>query len=139
MADPHASSRTGYNRIDDVLEPQGAGLTEAWVSEADLRHVFKMSRWKFHNLLTAVDVLRRPHQVWHALRQVGEEETLGYAYVGSPRSLRDEGGKAYPLPQDRVFLVFLDLRMTVLEWRTEVAPEGGFAEGERFKELLWSR
>jgi hypothetical protein len=98
-----------------------------------------MSRWKFHNLLTAVEVLKKPDQVWHALRQVGEEETLGYAYVGSPRALRDEGGTAYPRPAARVFVVFLDLRMSVLEWRTEVVPEGGFAEGERFKELLWSR
>jgi hypothetical protein len=29
--------------------------------------------------------------------------------------------------------------MTVLEWRTEVVSEVGFAEGERFKELLWTR
>jgi hypothetical protein len=107
MADPRPS-RTGYNRIDEIQHPRGAGTTEAWVNEADLRHVFKMFRWKFHNLLTAVEVLKKPDQVWHALRQVGEEETLGYAYVGSPHTLRDEGGAAYPRPPGRLLLVFLD-------------------------------
>lgn len=131
--------RTGYNRIDDVLLPEGAGTTEAWVGEADLRHVFKVSRWKFQNLHTAVTVLQRPDQIWHALRQVGEEETLGYAYVGAVRALRLDSGGSYPCPSDRVFVVFLDLRMTVLEWRTEVATPSGFVVGERFKELLWSR
>lgn len=130
-------SRTGYNRVDGVLEPRGGGATHAWVSETDLRQVYKISRWKFHNLVTAIEVLKHPRQVWQALRQVGAEEVLGYAYVGSPRSLRDDKGLAYPLPAGKVFIVFLDSRMTVLEWRTEILPEGGFTVGERFKELVW--
>lgn len=132
-------SRTGYNRVDGVLEPHGAITTVGWVNEAELRSIYKLSRWKFHNLVVALETLRRPLQVWQALRQVGAEQVLGYAYVAMPRSLRDEDGKAYPAPANRIFVVFLDLKMTVLEWRTEVPPAGGLAVGDRFKELLWSR
>jgi hypothetical protein len=132
-------SRKGYNRVDGVLDPRGEGVTSAWMNESELRQIYKLSRWKFHNLLTAIEVLKRPVQVWQALRQASEEKVLGYAYVGRPPCMRDSDGNARPLASDRVFIVFLDLRMTLLEWRTEVAPDGGFAEGERFKELLWSR
>lgn len=139
MAEDPELSRTGYNRIDGVLEPRGDGTTFAWVNESELRQVYKVSRWKFHNLLTAIEVLRKPQQVWQALRQVGEEEILGYAYVGTPRSVRDLDGKACPLPAGKVVVAFLDSKMTLLEWRTELPPQGGFVAGGRFKELLWSR
>lgn len=139
MPDEPNIFRTGYNRIDAITGPRGEPGSVAWVNESELRQIYKRSRWKFHNLLTAVEVLKRPRQVWLALRQVDGEAVLGYAYVGSPPSVRSTEGRGYPLPPGEVFLVFLDLQMTLVEWRRETALPGGFEVGERFKELLWSR
>lgn len=131
--------RPGYNRVDGALLPDGAGTTHAWVHEGLLRHLYKRARWRFFNLVTAVEVLRKPAQVWRCVLEVGDADLEGYAYVGLPPCLRTANGETHRRPLDQVLIVFLDSRFTMVEWRTEEIPPSGFVDSGRFEELLWSR
>jgi hypothetical protein len=143
--------RNGYNRLDDIQEPEdrtGRARTYAWVSVRDLANCMKLSPWKAHNLRSALEVLRNPSRVFKHIR--ANEEESGWCYSSQLESIFDREGRPTLARANTVYVVYMNRDFSVFEWGPEPAdrddpqsPEGahrglGTSEG-RFGELAWER
>ncbi|KAF0246482.1 MAG: hypothetical protein FD180_663 [Planctomycetota bacterium] len=140
------SIRPGRHRLDDVQDPAdaaGVRRVSLWVPVADLTRVLLHSRWKFHNLHTAYEVLRCPERTYCGIRESKDDERTGWCFVGRREKLRDAENLDYPRPAGSLFLVFVYENGDVAEWRLESAdpsdPLMPTLPDVRFGSLKWRK
>ena len=143
---PSTPPRPGRHRLDDAqdpTDPSGLRRTSLWVPVEDLNRLLLHSRWKFHNLHTAYEVLRRPERIYLGIRDSREEERSGWCFVGRPEKLRNAENLNYARPTGSLFLVFVYENGDVAEWRLESAdptdPLAPATSDVRFGRLQWRK
>lgn len=88
----------------------------------------------------AKEVLDNPQRIFVGLRELNEG---GWCYVGKPKSWFIAEDRVVPFPEDLVYEVFLNDRMSIFGWRAEKAdlednlsPVGWKS---RFVALAWKK
>ena len=139
-------SGAGYLEIggaQDPDDPAGEGRVVLRVSRERADRLLKHYPIKFFQLRTVRDVVRRPERIYWGLRDEDSEDRHGWCYVGFPTRVADGPSSSYLLPRERAFLVFVDRRKRIYDWRLERtdpedprAPEGASL---RFGGLAWPK
>lgn len=128
--------KRGYVAIEGVLSPTGERVT-AYLAVSDFNHVAKYIPWKARLLENAQDVLRNPARIFEARRNVGDDEIVGYCYIGRPDRIPDRPSGTRLLAPDELVAVYVDECFTIWEWGVEpggedpltpVHPESRFGE-----------
>ena len=125
----------------DPDDPAGEKRTVAWLDDDLMRQLWRgkpRQTTKFHNINTALEVLRDPERVFGGVR---DGESGGRAYVGRPSHVRDRTGHKYPRNERFVFVAYLDADSNLYDWRQEPmdAADGACPRGfaTRYQKQLW--
>lgn len=97
----------------------------------------------FLNLATAHEVLNYPNRVFTGLNRLHSDSSKRLCVVGKPKywNVGKKIGDTAPFPQNLVYLVFLNERKSIFEFRAEEADTEDTLSPvgwkDRFGELIW--
>lgn len=101
---------------------------------------------EFLKLFTVREVLNNPNRIFSGLNRLYSDTSDHLCFVGKPHSWRRHIGKSevvVPFPSNLVFLVFLNERKSISEFRAEEADREDPLSPEnwenRYGELLWKK
>ena len=131
----------GFHDVGAAKCPSGKGTWTVRISREAAEVVCDQGPvGKFHDLFLVPDLLDDPHFICEGLRRKGAEKHL--CYVGRPQFRKREDGQSQEAPMNRVFLVFVSSKGTLLKWRWDEMGKTSslreFCEG-RFERIRWAR
>lgn len=132
-------AKPGFLPVDIAAPTNPDDTVTAYVDETLLSELEEKPQ-RTQNIRTAIDVLKNPLLVAETFRH---EKKSGYCYTGLPKYYYYSRDVRAPIPEGKVFAVFLDTRYHMFEWRLERCdPTDRFlpmisVADIRFGETLW--
>jgi hypothetical protein len=103
----------------DPKNPAGPKVDATFPGSYTLR-LYKYSPVDYENLRAAKHVLENPDRIFFGVREFNEG---GWCYTGRPAEWYIKEQVVRPFPENRVFAVYLNPRMSVYECRAEYAAD----------------
>lgn len=128
----------GIIRTVDPRNPTGPRIS-AVIPNDLIRRAYKYDTVQFENVRTLVQVLDDPKRIFTGLRELNAG---WYCYTGKPKTWYVAEDQEVPFPADLVYIVCMNDRMWVYEWRAERAdtedPLSPVDWKNRFAGLVWT-
>lgn len=132
-------SSSGFFTVNG-LHPSGNGQCEFKIAAAAVEALESHGPvQRFHDLKSAVEVLKSPLMIFEGLKRYKFRN--GLCYIGKPRAYRD--GWEGPQRPNMLFMVCMTERFAIFEWGWEKSDSGDEDVLEdtdnRFERLKWKR
>jgi hypothetical protein len=125
--------------------PVDGSKREIRVEPKYYEYLLKYLPTDFLNLFTAYEVVNNPNRIFSGLKRLYSDSSRKLCIAGKPHNwyIGKNEETAAPFPQNLVYLVFLNERNSIFEFRAEEAdtedPLSPKDWKDRFAKLLWKK